>query len=96
LQFVHLGEMNKLQLFNAPLKVLITYARAGEDMENVLLKYTKIIETADVFGDIARLRRQLVVFGDKIGAFPTWRSFLYETGGFVEPRWATPDLVAQQ
>lgn len=76
-------EMNKLQLFNAPLKVLITYARPGSGMEDFLEKYAKIVREADCFGDIATLRRQLVLFGDMPQDVPIWRSFVYEREGFV-------------
>jgi hypothetical protein len=75
-------EMNKLQLFNAPLKVLITYA-PGSDMENSLAKYAKIVRNADCFGDIATLRRQVVLFGDMSQNAQIWRSFVYEGEGFV-------------
>lgn len=77
-------EMNKLQLFNVPLKVLITYARAGYGLESFLIKYEAIIKSSDVFGDVASARKQLVVFGDRQGDFPTWRSFVYKENGFSE------------
>ena len=56
-------EMNKLQLFNTPLKVLIAYAAAGAETDKLLDRYLKIMRAADVFDDVATLRRQLVVFG---------------------------------
>ena len=61
-------EMIKLQMFNAPLKVLITYVSSGLSKENVdkeiagyLGKYEQIIKNADIFQDAATLRRQLGV-----------------------------------
>lgn len=76
-------EMNKLQLFSAPLKVLVTYARSGGDSEVMLRKYTRVIQGADCFGDIATLRRQLVIFGDKVDGRIVWEAYAYERSGFV-------------
>jgi hypothetical protein len=75
-------EMNKLQLFNAPLKVLITYARSGRETEKLLAMYDEIISWADCFGDIASLRRQLVILGEP-GAVTSWRFFAYDQGGLA-------------
>lgn len=46
-------EMNKLQLFNAPLKVLITYPWSDDHGQELLERYTEIIAEADVFEDIS-------------------------------------------
>ena len=56
-------KMNKLQSFNAPLKVLITYAAEGPASETLLRRYENLIKTSDVFHDVATLRQQLVIFG---------------------------------
>ena len=77
-------EMNKLQLFNTPLKVLITYARPGRESKEYLDKYTDIIRSADIWGDIASQRRQLVVFGDMPELAPKWYGHAYEQNGFVQ------------
>jgi hypothetical protein len=61
-------KMNKLQSFNAPLKVLITY-------EN-------LIKTSDVFNDVATLRQQLVILGTP-KTVREWRFYAYENDGFV-------------
>jgi hypothetical protein len=74
--------MNKLQLFNAPLKVLITYAVDGAATESLLRKYEGIIRASDVFNDVATLRQQLVVLGTPKTALP-WRFYAYENEGFV-------------
>jgi hypothetical protein len=75
-------EMNKLQLINASLKVLITYAKPGSEVDGLLLRYSEIVRGADCFGDTASLRRQLVIFGEPGG--PTnWHFFAYEREGFV-------------
>ena len=77
------AEINKLQLFNVPLKVLITYT--GEETFNYYLdRYTKIIKDADIFDDISTTRRQLVVFGTGDGNAANWHFFCYEDGNFVQ------------
>jgi len=75
-------EMNKLQLFNSPLKVLITYAYNESQREYYLDRYTKILRGADIFGDFATLRRQLVVFGSLSEQIVTWHFYAYEPAGF--------------
>jgi hypothetical protein len=74
--------MNKLQLFNAPLKVLITYAALGTATDSLLRKYENIIRASDVFNDVATLRQQLVILGipKTVGE---WRFYAYENDGFV-------------
>ena len=74
--------MNKLQLFNAPLKVLITYADEGAGTETLLRRYEKIIGAADVFDDFTTLRRQLVILGTP-KTVRKWRFYAYESDGFV-------------
>jgi len=74
--------MNKLQLFNAPLKVLITYAPPGPATDSLLRKYENIIGASDVFNDIATLRQQLLILGTPKSA-AGWRFHAYENGGFV-------------
>lgn len=74
--------MNKLQLFNAALKVLITYCALGSATDLLLKKYENIIKASDVFSDFATLRQQLVILGTpKIVA--EWRFYAYENDGFV-------------
>jgi hypothetical protein len=74
--------MNKLQLFNAPLKVLITYAPSGAATESLLRKYETIIKASDVFNDVATLRQQLVIIGTP-KTVADWRMYAYENDGFV-------------
>ncbi|WP_257388546.1 hypothetical protein [Tahibacter caeni] len=83
-------EMSKLLLFNAPLKVLITYARAGQGLERLLACYTGMIEDSGNAALAASSQRILVVFGDKPDDTPTWRSYLYERNGFSEITPALP------
>ena len=48
-------EINKLQLFNTPLKVLITYA--SQEWHNLYLQeYAKMIKEADIFDDFSTAR----------------------------------------
>jgi len=76
------AEINKLQLFNVPLKVLITYQPGNLDA--LLTKYAKMVQAADVFNDFSTLRRQLVIFGFCEGGKARWRAFLYGDGVFRE------------
>ena len=78
-------EMNKLQLFNTPLKVLITYAD-GSTAEMLLEKYARIVSGADVLSDFTTERRQLVIFGPPGSDPPAtlrWTFHVYENGVFV-------------
>ena len=74
--------MNKLQLFNAPLKVMITYAAEGIETDLLLRKYETIMSAADVFDDFATLRRQLLILGTP-KTVGEWRFYAYECDGFV-------------
>jgi hypothetical protein len=74
--------INKLQLFNAPLKVLITYAAEGADTDALLGKVEKVMSDADVFNDAADLRQQLLILGTP-KTIKKWRFYAYESGGFV-------------
>ncbi len=74
--------MNKLQLFNAPLKVLITYAAPGAATGSMLRRYESVIRASDVFHDFATLRQQLVILGTPKTA-AEWRFYAYEDDGFV-------------
>jgi hypothetical protein len=69
-------------MFNAPLKVLITYVAEGAETESLLRKYEAIIGDSDVFSDIATLRKQLVILGSP-QAVRDWRFYVYESDGFV-------------
>jgi hypothetical protein len=75
-------EIHKLQMFNAPLKVLITYAAEGAESDSLLRKYEAVVKDSDVFNDFATLRQQLVIFGTP-KAFREWRFHVYESDGFV-------------
>jgi hypothetical protein len=77
-------EMNKLQLFNAQLKVLITYPKSDGQRNVLISKYNKIIKGADFFGDTATLRRQLVVFGRLSDGKPIWEFLVYQSDGLVK------------
>ena len=75
-------EINKLQMVNAPLKVLITYAAEGKEADSLLRKYERVIGDSDIFGDIGTLRQQLVIFGTPT-TVREWRFYVYESDGFV-------------
>jgi hypothetical protein len=75
-------EINKLSLFNAPLKVLVSYPSGDggrHEESTVLTRYAKILHDADIFGDFGSNRRQLVIFGsrDGKGGDPVWRYHAY-------------------
>ena len=74
--------INKLQLFNTPLKVLITYAAEGEETDLLLRKFEGVIADSDLFKDTATLRQQLVIFGTP-KTIREWRFYVYESDGFV-------------
>jgi hypothetical protein len=75
-------KMNKLQSFNAPLKVLITYAAEGAASDSLLQKYEALIKSSDVFNDVATLRQQLIILGTP-KTVREWRFYAYENEGFV-------------
>ncbi len=77
-------EMNKLQLFNAPLKVLITYADTEAQRAYYLECYARIVREADIFGDFTTLRRQLVIFGSRDDCNAYWHFYTFEEDGFRE------------
>lgn len=76
-------EMNKLQIYNAPLKVLITYCDSDKKTEEQLAKYSIIMNDADVFSDFDYLRRQLVIFGRLKGPIVDWNYYVYDGSRFV-------------
>lgn len=82
-------EMNKLQLYNAPLKVLITYddGEVGErQMDKLRTMWTDVARSADIFDDFATLRRILAIVGVRGKSTPTWRGFEYNGEAFAEMR----------
>lgn len=77
-------ELSKLLLFNAPLKVLVSYTRDELEIQRYLSRYTKMIEGNGKADIAVNSQRILVVFGGKPETVPVWRSYLYERNGFVE------------
>jgi hypothetical protein len=75
-------QLNKLQMYNTPLKVLITYAAEGAESDALLKKYEAVIGESDLFDDVATLRQQLVILGTP-STFREWRFYAYESDGFV-------------
>jgi len=75
-------KINKLQMINVPLKVLISYAAEGAEADSLLQKYEAVMSDADVFNDIAALRQQLVIFGTP-KTMREWIFYVYEDDGFV-------------
>jgi len=78
-------EINKLQLFNTPLKVLVTYpCSSGPNAADQLLsRYADAIRSADIFEDFSTLRRQLVIFGSKLSGKIHWQGFEYSEGALL-------------
>jgi hypothetical protein len=77
------SEMNKLQIYNTPLKVLITYCNSDNKTEELLAKYAKIMREADVFSDFDHLRKQLVIIGKLKGTLVDWFYYVYDGSCFV-------------
>ncbi len=78
-------EMNKLCIFNTPLKVLITYPyRNGT--EKYLREYVDIVQRADIFGDFSTKQKHLVIFGKKEYNEVKWDFYIYINGSFVKLR----------
>lgn len=76
-------EMNKLSLFNAPLKVLITYPPSFE-ADGLLSMYSDMLKRADIFNDFSDKRRQMVIFGNFDDEGVMWRHYVYKNGEFVK------------
>jgi hypothetical protein len=72
------AEIHRLQCYNTPLKVLVTYP----DNNNILSIYSNIMREADVFSDFSTLRKQLVIFGSRDGNKVNWGFYVYKDGGF--------------
>ena len=72
-------EMNRLAIYNAPLKVLITYPWK-EDASGYLAAYAKILERADTFGDFTSKRRHLVLLASWRSNHVSWESYVYRRG----------------
>ena len=92
-----LREMNKLQLFNTPLKVLVTYPAKGSHSRELLDKYEQIVRDADsMFGDTETPRRQLVIFGfhEDGSDVIEWEGYTFRGGSFV-PVEVTPQTTYQ-
>jgi hypothetical protein len=86
-------QINKLSIFNAPLKVLITYpgkpSKRGESPRDALLSAcSEMLLAADAIGDFSHIRRQLIILGSddlKLDSgILRFRYYLYEHGSFVE------------
>jgi len=79
-------EINKLSLFNAPLKVLIAYPSrdTGKHAESIVLsRYARILRDADIFRNFELKLRQLVTFGSRDqNGDPVWRHHLYDGNDF--------------
>jgi hypothetical protein len=77
-------EVIKLQLFNCPLKVLITYDANDNQRQSYIKKYSEIVAASDIFEDASTLRRQLIIFGRKNkGEFIQWNAYQYAGAEFT-------------
>jgi hypothetical protein len=90
-------EVNSLQLFNAPLKVLITYTPGDPKVdprhsktirENYLKAFHERVMKSDIFRDFVTLRRFLVVIGgirEEAGEYHIdWHFYVYAASDFIE------------
>ena len=77
-----LSEMNKLSIWNTPLKVLITYCAKKEE-DNLLEKYAEILVKADIFKRFSKYNRHLVIFGFKESETKlSWKFYTFNGAGF--------------
>jgi len=76
-------EINKLSLFNCPLKVLITYPLNEKNAMALLDEYSDILVKADIFKDFADNRKQLVIFGYFEDEKVHWKFHVYRGDGFT-------------
>ena len=76
-------EINKLSLFNAPLKVLITYSNILSRTERLLGDFADIIKKADIFSDFSSLKKQLVIIGYIKRKKLNWDFYIYKDKGFI-------------
>jgi len=82
-------EMNKLSIWNTPLKVLITYCDAEDrnrDRDKYLNKYAQILHKADIFDTFSTFHNHLVIFGPK---YPennsiSWTCYNFNQGKFIK------------
>ncbi len=76
------NEINKMSIYNSPLKVLVTYpwTRTRHDR---LKEYADILRRADVFKDFGTKRKHLVIFGLWLDDNVRWESYVYRLRKFV-------------
>jgi hypothetical protein len=83
-------EMNKLTIYNSPLKVLFIYPSSSGSVtaaEACLGRYAEIARRADIFSDFTTLRRHLVILGSAADDDSMeWNSYVYKLGEFVPLR----------
>lgn len=74
-------EMNKLQLLNVPLRVLITYPNSDKERDKLIDRYKTIIQTAhELFNETDSTRRTLVIFGYRHPNFIERTAYHYTNG----------------
>lgn len=76
-------EINKLSLFNVPLKVLITYSDNSSKTTGLLKDFADIINKADIFSDFSTLKKQLVIIGYIKEKKLNWDFYIYKDERFV-------------
>lgn len=70
------SEINKLSLFNSPLKVLITYP-VPRTKNKLLGEFAEICCEADLFGHFQDEYKQVVIFGMKENGKIEWEFYVY-------------------
>ena len=71
-------EMNKLCLFNASLKVLITYPLNKKSIDEIIPDYDTIVKESDVSDE----QKNLAIFGLKDNNKILWQSYVYKEDKF--------------
>ena len=86
-------EINKLQLLNVPLRVLITYPNSDKERDKLIGQYNKIIhESHELFNETDSTRRTLVIFGYRHPNFIEWTAYHYTNG---QLQLLTPQITGQ-
>lgn len=79
-------EINRLSIYNTPLKVLVTYPgnKYRNDHYERLEVYSRIMKLADIFSDFSTQKKQLVILGDLRGMSIKWDFYVYKDGRFIK------------
>ena len=77
-------EIYKLALFNAPLKVLVTYPPDEDEEQKLMKKFTDVLNRADILKTFNSIHKHLVICGGKTpqDKKTMWTFYLYRNSNF--------------